>query len=547
VIIVIQENRTPDNLFANDPAFAPGAGSGADIVDITQRVPCEIGDRISMIGESLDACFDPNHGHLSGWLGTYHVGLMDGACHNQVTVPTGCSPGTAFPADTYVINTGSPGILQPYFDIAAKYAFANYMFQTNQGPSFEGHQFLFSGTSAPVPYNDPTGLWAWFAGENPTAGQGGGNTPDVGCASPANTAVLDVNPQNGSEAYEYQPPLPMYANPGFPCYTHPTLATLLDNASPNHISWRYYEPPVPMGETPGNTIWTAPNSISAICLPLSGSNCGGTDWTNGDMVSAPRQTGTYYDYAPILTAIANCALQAGVTWVVPDGSWSDHPMTAQGTSNGGPSWVAAIVDAVGNNGGNPGTNPPCSNGAASWANTVILITWDDWGGWYDHVSPSSTGGPGIGYFNGTGSHYVYGFRVPLLVVSAYGKSAGYISGNTKTQGEFAPYIHDFGSILGFTEQVFNLNTGNYAFGIGTQFFPYADYFAPDGHNAGCSQTTCPYPLWDFFNFTNPPSAFVPITSWTYPANCFHTPNTAACFGTNYQPSDPDDDGINQQD
>ena len=76
---------------------------------------------------------------------------------------------------------------------------------------------------------------------------------------------------------------------------------------------------------------------------------------------------------------------------------------------------------------------------------------------------------------------------------------------------------------------------------------YADYFAPDGHNAGCSQTTCPYPLSDFFQFGNSPSTFVPITTAKYTANCFHTPATSSCFGTGYQPSDPDDDGTDPQD
>ncbi len=40
--------------------------------------------------------------------------------------------------------------VQPYFDIATAYGFANYMFQTNEGPSFPAHQFLFTGTSAPT-------------------------------------------------------------------------------------------------------------------------------------------------------------------------------------------------------------------------------------------------------------------------------------------------------------------------------------------------------------------------------------------------------------
>ncbi len=69
-----------------------------------------------------------------------------------------------------VQNTGyhsSNKILDPYFNIAANYGFANWMFQTNQGPSFPAHQFLFSGTSAPDEKSDSQGFYQWFAAENP--------------------------------------------------------------------------------------------------------------------------------------------------------------------------------------------------------------------------------------------------------------------------------------------------------------------------------------------------------------------------------------------
>src|ERR1700731_917475 len=53
----------------------------------------------------------------------------------------------------------------------------------------------------------------------------------------------------------------------------------------------------------------------------------------------------------------------------------------------------------------------------------VLVTWDDWGGWYDHVLPWRCNNVGVcsgypGSLDGGGSEYVYGFRVPLLVVSA---------------------------------------------------------------------------------------------------------------------------------
>jgi len=104
---------------------------------------------------------------------------------------------------------------------------------------------------------------------------------------------------------------------------------------------------------------------------------------------------------------------------MPDGQWSDHAGGGAG-SDGGPGWVAAIINAVGgyDNDHVPLRQNPCTdtiNGQqySYWQDTVILITWDDWGGFYDDVVPP------IGYTNNTGGQYVYGFRVPLLVVSAY--------------------------------------------------------------------------------------------------------------------------------
>ena len=73
---------------------------------------------------------------------------MDGAAR---VACTGTCP--AKPQFRYVDN--STGILNPYLDIATQYGFANYMFQTNQGPSFPAHLYLFGGTSAPNTQTTP--------------------------------------------------------------------------------------------------------------------------------------------------------------------------------------------------------------------------------------------------------------------------------------------------------------------------------------------------------------------------------------------------------
>jgi phospholipase C len=196
----------------------------------------------------------------------------------------------------------------------------------------------------------------------------------------------------------------------YPCFEHPTLTDLLNSAG---ISWRYYAPSA-------GSVWTGPDAIRHMCQPQTVSgvlSCTGADWNN---VIIPEQQ--------VLTDIANHQL-AQVSWVIPNGRASDH---ANQTDGSGPSWVTSVVNAIGN--------------SSYWADTAIFITWDDWGGWYDHAAPKVVA-------DGTswGSGYVYGFRVPLIVVSPYAKVA-YISHAT----------HDFGSILKFIEETFGLGSLNYA-------------------------------------------------------------------------------------
>ena len=108
-----------------------------------------------------------------------------------------------------------------------------------------------------------------------------------------------------------------------------------------------------------------------------------------------------------------------------------------------PVWVASIVNAIGNSWVN--SNHKCDY----WGNntndsTAIIILWDDWGGWYDHEPPTILPLPQ--------GDYQYGFRVPLIVVSAY-TPAGHISN----------FRYDFGSILRFIEYNFGIPEGQLTF------------------------------------------------------------------------------------
>jgi phospholipase C len=460
VVIVIQENRTVDNLFGSNSSsnqyYLPGLvfstvgqayerANGKKTVFDVQAIPVPLAS-LPGSGDSIDADdYDPVHAHEPAWLSACDAPkvtdpstecAMDGFNYVQVVCAsgvTGC-PGPEYPTYAYVQYSD----VAPYFQIAAQYGYANYMFQTNQGPSFPAHQFLFSGTSQPGVGSNPT----WFVAENMV-----GNGPNGCIADKANTVAL-LDPVN-----LYEPGI-------YPCFTHPTMADLFAAQSPP-ITWRYYT-------TGQGNLWTAPDAMSTMCTNVDGV-CTGPYWTSG-------ATTGYIDPQPsdILKDVGDCKLQQ-VSWVIPSALESDHATLTDGS---GPSWVASIVNKIGASSCTDSVN---GKSLKYWDDTAILITWDDWGGWFDNVVPPPlpSNAPSIA------SSYVYGFRVPLLVVSAY-TPAGTVS---NTMGL------DFGAILKFTEQVLGID------GVisNDPTNEYADYYATDD-------------LSEFFQFDLVPLPFEPINA-----------------------------------
>jgi len=452
VILIDQENRTVDNLFgSNSPSnkyYLPGLvfsttgqaytiTQGKKTVFTVQAVSIPLATVLGSPGSKPADDYDPDHSH-TGWglacdapviTDPSTACAMDGFNHVTVTCLTGAAgcPGPQYPSYAYVQYKD----VAPYFQIASQYGYANYMFQTNQGPSFPAHQFIFGGTSQPGNGPQPD----WFVAENAA------NTVNAtnGCIAATGATVALVNPATQDKNTHM-----------YPCFNHETLADVFAAASPK-ITWTYY--------TPGQGyLWSAPDAIQAICTAKNG-KCTGPYWTKG-------ASNGYVDVKPadVLTDIGNCKLKQ-VSWVIPTALDSDHSTQS---GSGGPSWVASIVNAVGN-------QPKCANGETYWNNTVILITWDDWGGWYEHVVPPALSSKAPA----NASSYVYGFRVPLLVVSAY-TPAGTVS---NTMGL------DFGAMLKFIEEIFNVG-----------YIPpgdYADSYANDD-------------LGEFFQFNKPPRSFQSI-------------------------------------
>jgi phospholipase C len=325
VVIVFQENRTPDNLFQDPVLIASGA-------DIASSGVNSSGQTIPLSPASLGVGYDLGHSHAD-FVAQYDGGKMDGA--DKVSVGCYQPPCPANP-QFFSVN---PSEVQPYFQMAEQYAFGDRMFQTNEGPSFPAHQFIISGTSAPTSNSN------LFFAENTNGSIKG--AASAGCAPANPTAFVPIIDPSGKE----------FAT-AYPCAEHPSLTDQLDA---KNLSWRYYTPSA-------NSIWTAPNAIEHLCgpnaPPPNGTACVGSDWVNNVVTYSALKP------APILTDIANHQLPT-VSWVIPAGKNSDHAGSA--TTVGGPSWVAAIVNAIGN--------------SSYWSNTAIIVTWDDWGGWYDHVPP----------------------------------------------------------------------------------------------------------------------------------------------------------------
>ena len=393
IVLIVQENRTPDNLFQG--LCGPGRKLCPVPYNLQNFGINKAGNKIALVETPLGVSYGGDNSH-SGFLNQCDLDPATNKCRMDGLNTNGCPLQCLY---SFV----NPADVGPYLTIAQQYGWANFMFQTNQGPTMTAHQFIFAGTSAPTADDD---VQATFVSNNP------GNSTYSGCLATLGESYYLISPQSWPQEYEW------VNNPlGTFCFSHPTMATLLDNHQPP-LSWKYY--------TVGPyAIATAPNWYRDICQPDSDyQQCTGQEWKN-DVDLRPQD---------VLSDIGACRL-ANMTWVVPPGQYSDHPGDPSFT--GGPSWVASIVNAIGES--------SCKNpdGSSYWNSTAIFVTWDDWGGCYDHEPPTLLSVPNQGQ-----GDYQYGFRVPLLVVSAY-TPLGYVD-NAR---------NDFGSILRFVEHNFGIPEG----------------------------------------------------------------------------------------
>jgi phospholipase C len=171
-------------------------------------------------------------------------------------------------------------------------------------------------------------------------------------------------------------------------------------------AWGYY---VVNGSEPD-----CQNDAALSCAPVKQNDTTPGIWNPlpyFDTVQADHQVGNVRSVSNFYKAAKAGTLPA-VSWVVPSAVVSEHP---DGPISFGQSYVTSLVNAV--------------MRSPDWSSTAIFVSWDDWGGFYDHVVPPVVDKNG------------YGIRVPGLVISPCAR-AGYVDHQTLSFDAYAKFIED---------------------------------------------------------------------------------------------------------
>ena len=315
-----------------------------------------LGKKIVLQPVSLATVYEINHSGRAMFNACDGRGALPGTkCRMDAFDKEGVF-GQAPPNPEYVYVPHSES--KPYFDMAREWVLADRMFTSQLDESFVAHQYVIAA-QAQSSVDVPLTIW--------------------GCAGgPADTVATISSAR-------------VYSKSQRACFDYTTLGDELDAAG---LPWRFYTSAY---AKPGSGYWSGYQAVRHIFR--------GPDWAKD--VIAPQKR--------FISDVARGKL-ASFTWITPLCKNSDHVACGGGY---GPSWVASLVNAVGE--------------SKFWNSTVIFVQWDDWGGFYDHVPPPYRGYDGLG------------IRVPLLVISPYAR-----------KNRVSHVQYETASVLHFAEDLFGL-------------------------------------------------------------------------------------------
>jgi phospholipase C len=373
VIIIMQENRSFDSYFGTYP--------GADGIPMRNGVPSVC------VPNPSGGCTRPYHDladvngggpHAEGnAVADVNGGQMNGFIKERDKARSSChiltDPACAGTRTADVMGYHTAAEIPNYWTYAKDFALDDHMFEPVKSWSLPDHLYMVSAWSAKCKNRSPMSCVTDIVGPY------GVNKFQKAVDQELRTGKTDID------------------------FAWTDITWLL---YAHHVSWNYF---VQAGiqpdcdndaaetcdavkqnvETPG--IWDP--------LPLFG------DVKSDNQLHNIRTLGSYFHKAKTGTLPA-------VSWIVPSGADSDHPPASV---HRGQAYVTALINAA--------------MKSPDWNSTAIFLSWDDWGGFYDHVVPPAVDQQG------------YGLRVPALVISPYARR-GYIDHQTLSSDAYLKFIED---------------------------------------------------------------------------------------------------------
>jgi phospholipase C len=192
------------------------------------------------------------------------------------------------------------------------------------------------------------------------------------------------------------------SKPGKVDYPWTDLTWLLHR---DHVSWRYY---VANGSQPD----CSDNMM--FCPPVHQGAKTENEWNPLPSFDDVWRDHQIHDIQPLgdFFHAAFHGRLAAVTWIAPNQADSEHP---PGLVSAGQTYVTHLIDSI--------------MRGPDWKSTAIFLSWDDWGGFYDHLEPPVVDRNG------------YGIRVPALVISPYARK-GYVDHQVLSSDAYLKFIED---------------------------------------------------------------------------------------------------------
>jgi phospholipase C len=367
VIVIMQENRSFDHYFGTFPG-ADGFPTKDSKFTVCVNDP-RTGQCVYPFHDAKDLNGGGPHGQTNA-SADINGGAMNGFIAQAENGNRGCGathdPACNGSSTPDVMGYHDAREIPNYWAYAQNFVLQDHLFQPNASWSLPQHLYMVSEWSAQCASSDPQSCQ--------NALQSPGNPPD----------------QKGNKSHTA------------PDYAWTDLTFLMYK---NHVSWKFY---VQQGTQPD----CANDEVD--CPPVNQNAKTPGIWNPLPYFDTVKQDGQLGNITNVENYYkdARAGTLPSVSWITPSGQNSEHPTALVSV---GQEWTTSLINAA--------------MQGPDWNSTAIFLSWDDWGGFYDHVVPPTVDANG------------FGLRVPGIIISPYAKK-GYIDHQTASQDEFVKFIED---------------------------------------------------------------------------------------------------------